>query len=171
MLKTRQTLLFFIIMAAGTATVLCAPWGGMQRIGWADIAGGGNPLLADVFWQLRLPRTLAAFLAGCGLALGGAAFQALFRNPLAEPFTLGVSAGASAGVALSLYLGGGAIFFGALSSENVFAFVGALAAVAAVYAFSRTRSDFSAATLLLAGVAVSFFFSSLIMLLQHLVDP
>ena len=162
---------FLFALMAAAAVVLWAPWIGMQRIGWADAAGEGGPLLADVFWKIRVPRTLAAFLAGGGLALGGAVFQALFRNPLAEPFTLGVSAGASAGVALSLYLGAGAVFLGPLSGECLFAFAGALIAIVGVYALSRLRSDFSTAALLLAGVAASFFFSSLIMLLQHLADP
>jgi iron complex transport system permease protein len=166
--KNRALLLIALVAAAA---VLATPWLGMQSLGWADVWGGGDPLLGDIFWKLRLPRTLTALLAGCGLALGGAAFQALFRNPLAEPFTLGVSSGASAGVALALYLGGGAVLGGLLSLENVFSFTGALLAIGIVYVFSRLKTDFSAATLLLAGVAVNFFFSSLIMLLQHLVDP
>jgi iron complex transport system permease protein len=152
-------------------TLLLAAWVGTQSIGWADVAGAGDPLLGDIFWLLRLPRALTGFLAGAGLALGGAAFQALFRNPLAEPFTLGVSAGASAGAALALFFGGGAVLIGWLPLENVCAFGGALFAIAVVYAFSRLSPDFTAATLLLAGVAVSFFLSSLIMLLQHLTDP
>lgn len=167
----RKNLILALIVLFCATTVLLSPWLGLQRVSWGDVMGNGDPLLGDIFWKLRLPRTLTAFLAGCGLALGGASFQALFRNPLAEPFTLGVSAGASAGIALSLYLGGGTVILGFLSTENVFAFAGALLAIGVVFAFSRLKSDFATATLLLAGVAVSFFFSSLIMLLQHLVDP
>ncbi|MCL2000153.1 MAG: iron ABC transporter permease [Planctomycetes bacterium] len=167
----RKYFVLIIIVLISIAVFLVAPWVGTHRVEWRDLWGTGNPLAADIFWKIRLPRILTAFLAGCGLALGGASFQAMFRNPLAEPFTLGVSAGASAGVALALYLGGGVILAGTLSLENVFAFSGALLAIGVVYAFSRLKSDFSCATLLLAGVAVSFFFSSLIMLLQHLVDP
>lgn len=151
--------------------VAVAPWLGMQDIVLTDILPGGDPMLADIFWKLRLPRVLTGFLAGAGLALGGAAFQALFRNPLAEPFTLGVSAGASAGIAIAVFLGGGAALGGVLAMENPFAFAGGLLATGIVYGFSRLRTDFASATLLLAGVAVNFFFSSLIMLLQHLVDP
>lgn len=171
MTRTNQNRTLWLIVALSIAAVAVTPWIGMQHIGWNDVTGSGDALLGDVFWKLRLPRTVTAFMAGCGLALGGAAFQALFRNPLAEPFTLGVSAGASAGVALALYMGVGATVFGILSFENVFAFGGALLAIGIVYAFSRLKSDFATATLLLSGVAVSFFFSSLIMLLQHLVDP
>lgn len=169
-MNTRENRMLALVVVLGLLVLAAAPWIGMQRIGWSDVWGGGDSLAADIFWKIRLPRTLTAFLAGCGLALGGAAFQALFRNPLAEPFTLGVSAGASAGAALALYLGGTAAA-GLVSLESSFAFVGALLAIGVVYAFSRLKADFSAATLLLAGVAVNFFFSSLIMLLQHLADP
>ena len=167
----RQRRAFAAILVLGLIALAVAPWLGTEDVGWTDVWGGGSALKGDIFWKLRLPRVLTAFLAGCGLALGGAAFQALFRNPLAEPFTLGVSSGASAGVALALFLGGGTVLGGYVSLENVFGFAGALTAIAVVYSFSRLRTDFSAATLLLAGVAVNFFFSSLIMLLQHLVDP
>lgn len=171
MMRTGHNRMLWLIILFSVAAIAVAPWIGMQRIGWSDVTGSGDPLLGNVFWKLRVPRILTAFMAGCGLALAGAVFQALFRNPLAEPFTLGVSSGASAGVALSLFLGGGTAILGVLSMENVFAFGGALLAIGIVYAFSRLKSDFATATLLLSGVAVSFFFSSLIMLLQHLVDP
>ncbi len=171
MTHSRREYMLPLIVVLSLSLTAVAPWIGMQRIGWGDVFDGNNPLLANIFWNLRLPRTLTAFVAGCGLAMGGVAFQALFRNPLAEPFTLGVSAGASAGIAFALYWGGGAVFFGLVSTENLYAFIGALIAIGVVYAFSRLRSDFGAATLLLSGVAVSFFFSSLVMLLQHMVDP
>lgn len=169
--ERRRTIMFAAIALASVAAVGLAPWVGAQKVSLADVFGSGDPLLGDIFWKLRLPRALTAFLAGAGLALAGAAFQALFRNPLAEPFTLGVSAGASAGLALAVVLGGGVVLGGALALDNVLAFGGALLAIGVVYGFSRFRSDFSTATLLLAGVAVSLFFSSLVALMQHLVDP
>ena len=113
---------------------------------------------------------LAGFAVGGGLSLGGAAFQALFRNPLADPFILGVSAGASAGFSAAALAGVAATFAG-MSGGSLAAFAGALVAVGAVYGFSRLRRDFSPATLLLAGVAVNFFFSSLTLLFQYLGDP
>lgn len=170
-LTRRHTIALAGILVFSVAVVLVAPWIGMQRLGWDEVFGAGEGLAGNIFWKLRVPRVLTGFLAGCGLALGGTVFQALFRNPLAEPFTLGVSAGASAGVAFALFLGGGVVLGGFLALENVFAFVGAMLAVGIVFALSRRRAEGASATILLAGVAVNFFFSSLILLLQHLVDP
>ncbi len=167
----RANLVLVVIIIASLAVLFIAPWIGLRQVTLADVLGWGDALNGDVFWKLRFPRAVVGFLAGSGLAVGGAAFQSLFRNPLAEPFILGVSAGASAGVALALFTGGGMVLGGFLALENIFAFVGALLAIAVVYAISRWKNDTSPATILLAGVAVNFFFSSLIMLLQHLVDP
>jgi len=66
---------------------------------------GGSDSAAIIFWQIRVPRALAAFVGGAGLALGGAVFQAIFRNPLATPYILGVASGASLGVALASRFG------------------------------------------------------------------
>lgn len=167
----RYNAALILIAMASIAVVFISPWIGLENVGWRDVFAGGDPLRGDIFWKLRFPRALVGFLAGCGLGIGGAVFQALFQNPLAEPFTLGVSSGASAGVVLAMYLGGGAVAGGILSSQNAFAFIGALAAIGAVYAFSRKRGDNAPTNILLAGVMVNFFFSSLIMLVQHFVDP
>lgn len=167
----KHLLALTIIFLASLLVLFLAPWVGMQHVGWSDVFGGGDALRGDIFWKLRLPRAVTGFLAGCGLAVGGTVFQSLFRNALAEPFTLGVSSGASAGVVLSMFLGGGAAAVGFVSMQNVFGFAGALLAILIVYVFSRRKGDHAPSTILLAGVMVSFFFSSLIMLLQHFVDP
>lgn len=167
----RYNAALILIAIASVTVLLSAPWIGMENVGWRDVFAGGDPLRGDIFWKLRFPRALVGFLAGCGLGIGGAVFQALFQNPLAEPFTLGVSSGASAGVVLAIYLGGGMVAGGILTSQNLFAFAGALLAIGAVYAFSKKRRDNAPANILLAGVMVNFFFSSLIMLVQHFVDP
>jgi len=119
------------------------------------------------FWRVRVPQVLTSFLAGLGLALCGMVFQAMFRNPLATPFTLGVASGASLGAAICVSAG---ITFSVLgiSSVSVFAFVGAVTAIAAVYGLTMMRRGFSSATLLLAGVAVNFFCSSLIAFIQYM---
>ena len=87
-------------------TLLVTPWIGERPIGFDVLS---RPFASDldsvIFWQIRVPRTLLAFLAGIGLSLGGVVFQAMFRNPLATPFTLGVAGGASFGVALWVQLG------------------------------------------------------------------
>jgi iron complex transport system permease protein len=119
-----------------------------------------------IFWQIRVPRALAAFVGGAGLALGGAVFQAIFRNPLATPYTLGVASGASLGVALASRFGLALVVVG-LSTTSMAAFAGALLAVGVVWLLTRLRPELSSTTLLLAGVAMNFFFSSLILFTQY----
>jgi len=123
----------------------------------------------QILMEIRLPRVIFAFIVGAGLAICGLVFQAMFHNPLATPFTLGVASGASLGAALSVFLGFGFVFLG-FSSTTLFAFIGALITIRFVYAISTMRTGFSLHTLLLTGVAISFFFSSLILLIQYLND-
>ena len=132
----------------------------------------GNPSGADanLFLNFRLPRSVMAFLAGSSLALAGLVFQALFRNPLATPYTLGVSGGASFGAVAAMQLGMMGAFSQAASVQTS-AFLGALLSIAIVYGTFRMKRRASVTTLLLAGVGCSFLFSSLIMLLQYVCDP
>ena len=106
-----------------------------------------------ILLDVRLPRVALAALAGGALALAGATYQGLFRNPLADPYLLGIASGASLGIVLAfvLPLPAGTERLGAVQA---FGFVGALAAVGAVYALARVRTVTPAATLLLAGVAL-----------------
>jgi iron complex transport system permease protein len=125
---------------------------------------------AEVFWRLRLPRTVAAFLAGAGLSLGGMIFQALFRNPLATPFTLGVSSGASFGASVYFWLGG-VIFVKAGSLGPLFSsLLGAFLSMFLVWSITRSRGGFQTAVMLLAGVVINFFFSSLVLFVQYMSD-
>ncbi|MCW8985283.1 MAG: iron ABC transporter permease [Thermoanaerobaculales bacterium] len=119
-----------------------------------------------IFWQIRVPRALAAFVGGAGLALGGAVFQAIFRNPLATPYTLGVASGASLGVALASRFGLSLVVVG-LSTTSVAAFAGAMVAVTVIWVLTRLRPELSSTTLLLAGVAMNFYFSSVILFAQY----
>jgi iron complex transport system permease protein len=122
-----------------------------------------------IFWEIRFPRACLAWIAGAGLSVAGMVFQAMFRNVLATPFTLGVSAGASLGAATVVRLGLGTAFLG-FSSVSLGAILGALLAIGIVYGLTRLRRDCSTGTMLLAGVAVNFFFSSLILLTQYTAD-
>jgi iron complex transport system permease protein len=123
-----------------------------------------------ILWELRIPRVLMAFLAGAALSTGGMAFQAVFRNPLATPYTLGVSSGAALGASLAIQFGGAFALLG-VSCVSISAFVAAVASMGLVYAITtRCRQGFSAATMLLAGAAVGFFFSCLILFLQYAND-
>ncbi|WP_309103929.1 iron ABC transporter permease [Microbacterium sp.] len=119
--------------------------------------GSLTPLQDQAVWQFRLPRTLLAALAGAGLALAGALMQVTVRNPLAEPYILGVSSGASVGAVLVIVLGSAAV--GGLSM-NVAAFAGALATCAAVWALARKAGSLSPTRMILAGVALGTLLSA-----------
>ena len=125
-----------------------------------------------IYW-LRFHRTALALVAGGGLALAGLVFQTMFRNPLATPYTLGIASGASFGAAVCLQTTmrlGLPGLIGAIPTVSLGAFLGAFLAMGVVLALSQRR-DTSTEQMLLAGVAVNFFFSSLIILLQYLSAP
>lgn len=158
-----------LLAAVSLAVLLAAPWVGPQPIAWRDVAANSHDSTAGIiFWQIRIPRALLAWLAGGVLAAAGMAFQALFRNPLATPFTLGVSSGASFGASLAIRLSPGAA--GGLAWISTASFAGALAAIGLVYGLAQARRGLPASTMLLAGVAVNFLFSSLILLIQFTGD-
>jgi iron complex transport system permease protein len=127
-----------------------------------------EPTAAAIFWQLRLPRVLLALLAGAGLAVSGLAFQTLFRNELAEPYTLGIATGAALGAVLSLRLEEAGLMLG-IPLVSLASFAGAIGATAIVVGLAWRRKG-STATLLLAGIAVSLSCSALILFLQYLSD-
>lgn len=149
-----------IIVAA--SSLLGRPW-----MTWDDVF---HPSGADIFWRLRVPRTLLAAAAGAGLALGGVVFQALFRNPLATPYTLGIASGASVAAATGMFLGAGGYWLG-LPVLSVFAFGGALAAMSLVYLIASLRAGRDMTRLLLAGVCVSYMSAAGVMLVQYATEP
>lgn len=126
---------------------------------------------AAIYWQLRVPRVLLAALSGAGLALGGVVFQAILRNPLAEPFILGIASGAALGAASVIYFGVGLSFtLLFLPLLSLSAFIGATLVAIILYLFA-IRREADRLRLLLMGVIISLFASSLMMLLQSLGDP
>src|SRR6266550_598256 len=133
------------------------------------LAGGSNCGLSSeqhaILFDLRLPRILLAGAVGMCLAAAGAAYQALLRNPLAEPYLLGVSNGAAVGTMMAL------VFFGAHEwSRPVLAFAGALLATVFVYQLARGRAGTTPERLILAGIIVTTFLSSAIVFLTALMD-
>jgi iron complex transport system permease protein len=106
-----------------------------------------------ILYTLRLPRVLAAGLAGAGLAATGVLFQGLFRNPLADPFVLGASGGAALGGAVAVFLVPSFSFAG-VGAIELLAFVGSLMAMAIVWALARPGGQFAMADMLLAGFAI-----------------
>ena len=125
---------------------------------------------AQIFFIARLPRTLAGALVGSTLASAGVVFQGLLRNPLATPFTLGISAGASLGAMLAITFAPALGWFGA-SLAPLASFTGSLLAVSVVFVLASARHrGMSTEVLLLAGVTMNAFFSALILFVQYFAD-
>ncbi|MGB9779794.1 FecCD family ABC transporter permease [Caldanaerobacter sp.] len=128
------------------------------------LLGKGDEVNRRIILTLRLPRVIESAIVGMGLSVVGAFFQGLLRNPMADPYVLGISSGAAFGATIAIIMGLG--IFG-LSSM---AFITALLTVFFVYTVSRTGTKLSMTTMLLAGIAISAFMSaiiSLLMLLNH----
>lgn len=115
---------------------------------------------AQIFIHLRLSRAILAFLVGASLSLSGAILQGYFQNPMAGPFVVGVSSGASFGAVLALILGWNAAYWG-FSIQNVLAFCSGFAIVSLVYILSQRTGAFKVETLLLTGIAAGALASSL----------
>jgi len=115
-----------------------------------------------ILWHIRLPRVLMSVLTGGGLAICGTAYQAIFRNPLSDPYTLGVSSGASLGAALAIVLGLEGFFLGV----GGFAFIFALLTVLIIINIASVGSRIHTTTLLLAGTSINFLISAIIAILM-----
>lgn len=155
--------LFLLVsfLASLVGSPMMSPWNILGNLSGTD---------ASLFFNFRMPRCVTALLAGSALSLAGLVFQALFRNPLATPYTLGVSSGASFGAVVAMQFGV-ATFARFHAGVQMAAFLGALLSVAIVYGTFRMKRRASVTTMLLAGVGCNFLFSSLIMMLQYVCDP
>jgi iron complex transport system permease protein len=174
-LSRRRLALIVIASAVACAVIgVVAPMIGVapDRSGWhLDLIGPSalDPTSLDHgILMVRLPRVLAAMLTGAALAGAGCALQALLRNPLAEPFTLGISSGASLGAVLAIrfglerVLGEGGVGFGALA--------GAVATLLAIWRLAQVGRQLPPVTLILAGVAISMFCGAATVLVQYTSD-
>lgn len=166
-MKTHPSLFLLVLFLLWLAVLAVAPLVGSQPVSLLD-ALRGEPTASAIFFQLRLPRVLLALLAGAGLAVSGLAFQTLFRNELAEPYTLGIATGAALGAVLALRLEESGVLLG-MPLVSLASFAGAISATALVVGLAWRRRG-STATLLLAGIAVSLSCSALILFLQYLSD-
>ncbi|RZS34286.1 iron complex transport system permease protein [Herbihabitans rhizosphaerae] len=137
---------------------------------WAQVTGGVSPLSeteAAILWQIRLPRVLLAGLVGAALAGSGAAFQGVFRNPLADPYLLGAAAGAGLGATIVVVAFPDAGAW-AVNPIPIAAFLGALGGVALTWALGSSAGGGGTAILLLAGVAVASFLAAIQAFVQQL---
>jgi iron complex transport system permease protein len=164
-----------LLLAGAAAVVLVAllgmAWGSLPvspatvaAMFWRRIAGEVSAAPWPAAWEtvifdIRLPRVLLAALVGAALSQAGAVYQGLFRNPLADPYLIGVSSGAGLGATAAIALGL-SVSWGGLGAVSLLAFVGALASTVLAYFLSRIGGRSSAMTLVLAGVAVGAFLSS-----------
>jgi len=141
---------------------------GYQPVDWHTLQT--DPIARAVLFRLRLPRVVMASLVGASLALVGAALQALFRNPLAEPFTLGVSGGASVGASLAIALGLG-INFAGVPLIFIASFAGAAVSVVLVYRLAHSGGGVMLpGALLLAGVVLNLCASACVLVIQYLAN-
>jgi iron complex transport system permease protein len=173
-IRTRlaMTLAAYGALAAGTC--LLAPLVGSTNISLTRVFDRSIPFAdnvdAQIFFVARMPRVLAGAVVGATLASAGVVLQALLRNPLATPFTLGVSAGAALGAILVISFGS-AVALGPLSPVPLASLGGAFVAGAIVYALAtRPGRPMSTSVLLLAGVTLNAFFSALILFVQYMAD-
>lgn len=159
-------LLLTLMLSLGAGAVSIPP-GGIVSV--LRAGPDGDTTATTIIWQLRLPRVLLAALVGASLGIAGAAFQGLFRNPLADPFVIGASSGAALGATLAFLapLGLRGLGYGPIALA---AFAGAIGAVAIVYSVAEVGGRGSVLSLLLAGAALSTMLSavvSLMMLFDH----
>jgi iron complex transport system permease protein len=172
----RWALTLAACLAVVILLLLLSPGVGTQRrtigigAGWhALLSGQTDSPEFRIAFQLRFPRALKALIAGATLALSGAVFQTLFRNPLAEPYTLGIASGAALGALIAHEAGWIGIVFG-VSTVSITAFGGASAVLLAILLLARSSARITGNTLLLAGVTIGFFCAGLMMFLTYLAD-
>ncbi|CCQ97813.1 Uncharacterized ABC transporter permease protein YvrB [[Clostridium] ultunense Esp] len=164
----KKSIYFTIAILLFFLTVIISISAGAVKIPLQEIinvfTGNGDETSRTIIFNLRLPRVIGAAVVGMGLSVVGAFFQGLLRNPMADPYVLGISSGAALGATIAIILGLG------LFSLSFLAFISSLAVVVFVYAISKIGSKVSMTTMLLAGIAISAFISaiiSLLMLLNH----
>lgn len=168
-------LLAMVVIAAGVSVFVGSVWVSpsvVLRVLGAELGltdgSDVDPAVAKVVWDLRVPRVLLGALVGSGLAVAGGAIQVAVRNPLGDPYLLGVMAGASTGAVFVIVVDPGAT--GGLG-VSVAAFVGAAAATSSTFLFGRAGTRLPPVRVVLAGVAVAYLFSSVTFYLQTLATP
>ncbi len=171
------------LAAAGLFVMIGCLQFGAEDIGFFEVARilgraiqNSHPSLESsetaqvILLQVRLPRVLLGFMVGGGLAAVGVGLQALLRNPLADPYVLGISSGAALGAALAILLGIGTTIF-SISTLPLFAFAGGLLSLVVVYRIAASYGRLPVHTLLLAGIILNAIFTALIMFITSIMGP
>jgi len=164
--KRNYVKIFALLILALAASFVVSNFAGAGRLSFSKATyclfhPASTGIERDIIWQIRFPRIVLGMLVGAGLACCGAVFQGLLRNPLAEPYTLGVSGGAALGVTIGVTCAVSGIYLPFL------AFAGSSVSVFLVYLLA-IRKRFSNSALILGGVVLSFLFSSLVFLIFSL---
>lgn len=146
-----------ISMTLGAASI--TPFEALHIIGEKIIGSSSTSVYEKIIFNIRLPRIILATLVGVGLSVTGATFQGLFKNPMADPYVLGISSGAALGATLSIVF---RLESSGLVLTTICAFLGALFSITLVCNIAKVGSKLPTMTLLLAGIAVNFLFSSMI---------
>lgn len=168
-LRRRRPAAIVLVLACLVAVILSVSVGSVQIapdrvvsvivghiLPW-DVGTAATKVEAQIIWEFRLPRALLGLVVGASLAVAGAVLQAVVRNPLADPFVFGISSGASVAAVATLTLSAG---FLTAVSVPVAAFAGAFATTLVVFALAQRRGRVTPGRLVLAGVAMSYFLSS-----------
>lgn len=159
-------------MVACSLGAVKIPFGHVIKIFFNNITGNENPINISIahnliLWKVRLPRVLTAAIVGMVLSISGVVFQAVFRNPMAEPFILGISAGSSLGAATITLIGSSVTFLG-VTGMGLGAFAGAGLSLIMLTLLLGIRKDVSTTRILLGGVMINFFLSAIMSLLISL---
>ncbi len=173
-MKNRKILLFTVPFCWIFIFLLCWKFGTVI-ITWAQLkdtvfGSAASDQTNIILLQVRLPRLLLAALTGATLSLTGAVFQALLRNPLADPYILGISGGSALGAVIAMGFGLHLMIIG-FQIVPIFSICGALLTILFVYNFSRIGNYLPTQTMLLAGISLQAMLSALILFLQTLLDP
>lgn len=173
MAESRTKLLFILFLFFLLISVLfIVPLIGSQPLHIQQIIDylkGIETTSGIIFFRIRIPRILLAIITGASLALAGVVFQSLLRNPLATPYTLGVSSGGALGAVLVIKLGVAFSWWG-FSTIQISAFMGSIATITLVYFLARRQRRISVYVMILAGVTLSYFFGAMILMLHFLAD-
>ena len=170
---------FFCILA-GYASLACvvllaAPFFGSEHLGIGNIItalfSGSYHIDADIFFYHRMPRVLLSFIVGGAFAVCGSSLQAVLRNPLAEPFILGIAGAGALGAVIAISVPGFSIHLGPFSSVQLFSFLGCALGIGLIYFLAHSPLGASMNTILLVGVTINFLCGAAILLVRYLTSP